>query len=189
MFSRYTIKRSSFKSIAGPLDWVGTPDLRTVSKLILNRFYGFLDKQNLLGLNYIEETEMLVFDKVNKISFNHDFKPDKNTLENLEDLPQIKEKYNRRIERFLEKTENCKRILFIRTEGKMDEVSELQQVLKQVVKNDFHILIINHTAVDHMAEQVWTIENVCAIELPNVEIWKGNNQYWKELFEDISIRP
>ncbi|WP_445486993.1 DUF1796 family putative cysteine peptidase [Niallia sp. 03133] len=182
------LRDHNLRAFAGPLDWVGSPDLSKLTNLLSNNFHSFLELKNLRGIQYVSETDILVLDEVNVISFNHDFKSDKNTLEELSDLPQIKEKYDRRIKRFLDKLSSCKSILFIRTEGTFEEVTELQKVLKTMVKNDFQLLVINHTEVKEMLELNWPIESVCALELSNEEIWDGNNQYWKEILENFSIQ-
>lgn len=47
------------------------------------------------------------------------------------------------------------RILFIRTKGTFEEVRELEKVLSGMVKNDFRILVVNHTNVNGMIEKNW----------------------------------
>ena len=182
------LRDHNLRVFAGPFDWVGSPNLSKVTNLLSNDFSEFLELRNLKGIQYVSDTDILVLDEVNIISFNHDFKTDRNTLEDLLDLPLIKEKYERRIKRFQKILSEDKRVLFIRTEGTKEEVVELQKVLKNLVKNDFSILIINHTDMEEMVEVDWEIENVCTLEFPNKEIWDGNNQYWKEILEPISLK-
>ena len=52
--------------------------------------------------------------------------------------PEVIEKYNRRIDRFIEKMSTSKRILFVRTEGEgsFKEAQELELVLSDLVQHD-----------------------------------------------------
>lgn len=56
-----------------------------------------------------------------------------------------------------------------------------------MVKNDFRILVVNHTNVHDMTEKNWPLEKVCLVELPNNDIWNANNNYWKKIFEGIFL--
>lgn len=182
------LREHDLRRFAGPLDWVGSPNLSKVTNLLKHNFSRFLELENLRGIQYVSDTDILVLDELNHISFNHDFKTDRNTLDEFLDLPLIKEKYERRIKRFQRTLEEKNQILFIRTEGTIEEVMELQTILKEKVKGDFSILLINHTDVTKITEIDWDLENVCVLELPNEEIWEGNNHCWKEIFESISLR-
>ena len=79
------------------------------------------------------------------------------------------------------------RILFIRTEASFEEVAELEAILSGMIANDFKILVINHTDVDHLVEKSWSLQRVCAIELPNHDKWNANNHYWKMILADITL--
>ncbi|KAB7671188.1 DUF1796 family putative cysteine peptidase [Bacillus sp. B1-b2] len=181
------LRDNQLRTYAGPFDWVGSPDLSKVIHLLENHFANFLDLKNLKGIQYLSDYDMLVFDEQNVISFNHDFKRSRNKLDDLQELPEIKEKYDRRIARFLTFLSSAKRILFIRTEGTLEEVIRLEEVLRKNVKNDFHLLVVNHTEGNQMTELYWPLEKVTAIELPNGEIWEGNNHYWKYILDGIHI--
>jgi hypothetical protein len=128
-----------------------------------------------------------VWDEIYNIGFNHDFKTDKNTLTYLGGYAEVKEKYDRRIQRFLEKLSTGQRILFIRTEASFEEAAELEAILSGMIANDFKILVINHTDVDHLVEKSWSLQRVCAIELPNHDKWNANNHYWKMILADITL--
>ncbi|MDI3411920.1 DUF1796 family putative cysteine peptidase [Bacillus sonorensis] len=77
----------------------------------------------------------------------HDFDADKNTLDDLATYPEVIEKFNRRINRFLEKMSTGKRILFVRTEGSFEEAKELELILSEMVQHDFSVLLVRHTNV------------------------------------------
>jgi len=38
-----------------------------------------------------------------------------------------------------------------------------------------------------MIEKNWPLEKVCVVELPNHDIWNANNNYWKKIFEGVSL--
>ncbi|MEI2467763.1 peptidase, partial [Niallia taxi] len=64
---------------------------------------------------------------------------------------------------------------------------ELEKVLSQLVKQQYCLLIVNHTQVNTIVELDWNINNVCAIEIPNHEIWDGNNSLWEHIFNGIKL--
>jgi hypothetical protein len=182
------LKKNQLRPFSGVLDWMGSHSLPDVSQLLKNRFAGFMDFQNLAVRGYANEYNILVEDEVYKIFSNHDFAADKNTLTHLATYPEVKEKFSRRIQRFLEKMESSKRILFVRTEGTFTDVLELESVLSDLVKNDFRILIVNHTNVHGLVEKEWPLEKVAVVELPNKEIWEENDQFWKTILRDVRLR-
>ncbi|MCT2346911.1 DUF1796 family putative cysteine peptidase [Niallia taxi] len=182
------MRQFHLRPFAGPLDWVGIQYVHKVAKLIRTYFTDFLAEENLVPTGYASDSDLLVYDIDNIISFNHDFKTDRNTLDNLMDLPVVKEKYYRRITRFIQSVQTDNRILFIRTVASIEEIIELQSALREVVKGDFTLLVINHYPITELIEQECYIENVCSICLPNEDIWDGNNHHWQQIFNGISIR-
>ena len=158
---------NNLRTFAGILDWVSSPSLKNVNLLLQNQFADFLNLQNLRIIKYISQWDLFVWDKVYNIRFNHDFNTDKNILSHLGGYPEVKEKYDRRIPRSLEKLTTSSRILFIRTEANFEDVAELESILSRMIVNDFRVLIINHTDVDNLVEKSWPLQKVCTNELPN----------------------
>lgn len=181
------LKKFNLRPFAGVLDWVSSYSLPDVNRLLQNRFSDFLHPPNLKVLGYATDLDLLVQDVVYNIYFNHDFKTVKNTVEHLAAYPEVKEKYNRRIARFFEKMETCQRILFIRTEGTFKEIKDLATILSGIVKNDFRLLVVNHTKVNCMIEQNWNLEKVTVIELPDDEKWDANDYYWATIFSGVHL--
>lgn len=181
------LRKFNLRQIAGPFDWVGTPKLKNVSALISADFPNFLNASNLIVPQYASEEDVLVVDSVNHISFNHDFKTDVNTLTNLPSLPQVQEKYSIRINRFIDTLTASQHLLFIRTNATITDISELERILSQNVKNQYSILVVNHTPVNELLEVDWNINNVCSIELPNEDIWEGNDGWWESIFQGITL--
>ena len=187
------LRQNNLRPFAGPLDWMSSPSLSSVSSLLRNRFNGYMELPNLIPSGYAtgvdsSEPHIVVTDMAYQIVSSHDFIADKNTFTNLSTYPEVRAKFDRRIHRFLDKLSNGKRILFIRTEGTFEEVLELESVLLKLVKNEFHILLVNHTNTKDLIEKDWPVENVCAIVLPNVEKWHGNDHYWEDIFKGINIK-
>ncbi|MBW3496785.1 DUF1796 family putative cysteine peptidase [Bacillus sp. FDAARGOS_1420] len=186
------LRKNKLRPTAGPLDWMSSPSLSNVSRLLKNRFMGYMELQNLVPSGYStgvdsKEPHLCVTDIAYQIISSHDFKADKNSFTNLATYSEVKAKFDRRVQRFLDMISNGKRIMFIRTEGEFEEVLELDSVLTQLVINDFTLLLVNHTNTPDLVENDWPLEKVCAIELPNVEKWNGNNDYWSTIFKGIKI--
>ncbi|TRZ40292.1 peptidase [Niallia circulans] len=181
------LRKYNLRQMAGPFDWVGTPKLKNVNALINTNFADFLNESNLVIPQYASTEDVLVVDSVNYVSFNHDFKTDVNTLTDLPSLPQVQEKYSNRINRFMTTLTTSQRLLFIRTNASITDIVELERILSQKGKNEFSILVVNHTSVKELIEVDWNISNVCSIELPNEEIWEGNNDWWEFIFQEISL--
>lgn len=146
-----------------------------------------MDLPNLRIIGYASDQLICVSDDGYQIVSNHDFEVGKNTLSHLGGYPEVREKFDRRIKRFLEKMETSKRILFVRTEGTFEEVLELESILSKMVKHDFRILIVNHTDVSGLTEKNWPIERVSVVELPNRDIWNANDHFWKMMFDGVQL--
>ena len=187
------LRKLNLRPFAGPLDWMSSPSLSSVNQLLKNRFSGFMDRANLLPTGYstginTPEPFLVVHDQKYGIVSSHDFKADKNTLTNLATYPEVRKKLDKRSKRMLSMCENGKKILFVRTEASFADTLELESVLSNLVKNEFHILIINHTDRDNLQEVSWPIHNVTVVELPEYEKWTNNDHYWEQIFEGISIK-
>lgn len=181
------LKKNNLRPFSGVLDWMASPSLSNVNRLLKNRFVGFMDLPNLRIIGYASDQLICVSDDGYQIVSNHDFEVGKNTLSHLGGYPEVRVKFDRRIKRFLEKMETSKRILFVRTEGTFEEVLELESILSKMVKHDFRILIVNHTDVSGLTEKNWPIERVSVVELPNQDIWNANDHFWKMMFDGVQL--
>lgn len=179
------LEKNGLRPYAGVLDWMGSPQLSEVNRLLMNRFNGFMELANLRVVGNATEEMLLVSDDFYHILSNHDFTKAANPHGNLATYPEVKAKFDRRIQRLLEKADTCQRILFIRTEGDFQDTYDLQTVLSGLVRHDFRILLVNHAPVSGIVELDWPLEKVCAIQLPNVEKWEGNNHLWTAILEGI----
>ncbi|GAY75484.1 DUF1796 family putative cysteine peptidase [Sporolactobacillus inulinus] len=182
------LRRHNLRPFAGVIDWMGSPSLNDVNRLLKNRFEGFMDASHLSIRGYANAQNLLVAEEQYGIMSNHDFDTARNTGAYLATYPEVKAKFDRRIKRFLNKCETSKRILFVRTEGTFDEILALEDTLSELVKGDFRILVINHTNVSGIVVQNWPLDNVLSLEFPNVEKWEGNNALWAQVLKGVHIR-
>ncbi|WP_033828849.1 DUF1796 family putative cysteine peptidase [Bacillus andreraoultii] len=184
------MKKFNLRPFSGVFDWVGSPQLSKVNQLIQTRFTDFLNMNNLRPDKYLSPTDLYVYDFKYDIGFNHDFKTDKNTLTHLGGYPEVKEKYDRRINRFLEKLSSSKRILFIRTEkseANFQDVQQLEKILMNMVAHDFQILLIHHKDIQKMTVVKSPFAKVTIVELPNKEIWNENDPYWAKILHRVRL--
>lgn len=179
------LKKNNLRPYSGVLDWMGSPQLSDVNRLLMNNFIGFMELENLSLVGDANEEMLLVSDNVYHILSNHDFSKAHNTYTHLATYPEVKQKFDRRIQRFLEKTDHCQSSLFVRTEGNFQDVYDLQVVLSGLVRNDFRILLINHAPVSGIVELDWPLDKVCALQLPNQDKWVSNDHFWKMILEGI----
>ncbi|WP_028561935.1 DUF1796 family putative cysteine peptidase [Paenibacillus pinihumi] len=181
------LKQNNLRTFAGVLDWAGSPILPDVTRLLQNRFAGLMDAQNLRVIGYAGDTHICVSDDTYNFVSNHDFEIGPNSLYHLGTYAEVKAKYDRRIQRFLEKAATSQRMLFVRTEGTLEEAAALQNVLSGLVQHDFKVLVVNHAPVSTIIELDWPLEKVCGIQLPNGEKWAGNNHLWQHMLQGIYL--
>ena len=181
------MKKNNLRPFSGPIDWMGSPLLTSVIQLFEKRFADFMLLENLRIAGYASDDMLLVSDDRNLIMSNHDFDTANNSLNQLTTYPSVKERLDRRVDRLLEKLITAQRILFIRTNATLEDTAELQRVLRSIIENDFRILVVNHGPVSGIVEKHWPIDNVYSVELPDGEIWEGNNALWAQLFQDVYL--
>lgn len=103
------LKNNDLRPFSGPLDWVTIHSLTDLNLLLRNRFTGFMEPKNLRVIGYNtgkkkeEGSTIYVSDDFYNIGSVHDFDANQNTLDHLATYPEVIEKYNRRIDRFIEK--------------------------------------------------------------------------------------
>ena len=181
------LEKNGLRPYAGPIDWMGSYDLKDVNRLIQNRFKGFMNHEHLVVENMASDKLYLVREKYYNILSNHDFFTHKNTPTDLAAYPEVKAKYDRRVDRFLEKMSTSHRILFIRVGGSMEDVAALQETLSNLVVHDFSILLINHGPREHAAEVHCEFSKVCHFQFPDFDIWRSNDHVWSQLLSEINF--
>jgi len=183
------LEKNGLRPYSGVLDWVGSPNLSSVNRLLRNRFEGFMDRHQMECIGTAGDKLYLVQDKLYDIYSNHDFFIAQNDPKLLEAYPSIKTKYDRRVARFLEKADTAERLLFVRSGGTYEEAEELQEILDDLVRNDYVLLFLNPGQADEIEENDWPLERVCSVNVPHVDkLWNDSDHIWKELFAGIELR-
>ncbi len=178
------LHRLGLRKFGGMLDWNRSVHLSNVNLLLRNRFAGYMELDNLEFTGYDQGDRCLMLrDKVYDIYSVHDYPKDYNTPDHLVSYPEVKAMYDRRIQRFLEKTAVVPWLLFIRIEGTYEEVVELERQLRSYVKHQFHILLVLHGDHPGIIEIDWNLEHVCVVSLDTEQL---NDEVWDELLARVA---
>lgn len=197
----YHLKRRNLRTFSGPFDWVLSPSLSDVNRLLKNRMQGLMEldnmtliqgsQYNLLNDNSEEQgghSTYEIKDTIYNITSVHDFPvvPDGNWSIN---YPEYKEKLNKRINRFLEKIKNSNSILFVRTIASYEETVTLKSVLSELTDKNFNILIVNlEMGLENVMEQNWDIDGVCSLKSPHHQVvWYGDETAWDYILDGIKV--
>lgn len=186
------IKRLNLRKCSLPLDWVVSLSLSDVSRLLNNKFRGFMELKNMQlkdGSHFYLDDGTPVFSDdrftkvesyfVEDICYNilsvHDF-PILPNQDWTTTYPSFKEKLNNRINRFLDLMNTSQSILFVRWSATYKEAIELQSALRKLTNGLFHVVIINPIeGLPHVVEMNWRLDRVCSIQVPNrihdITIW------------------
>ncbi|MED1203465.1 DUF1796 family putative cysteine peptidase [Heyndrickxia acidicola] len=178
------LRRLGLRPFAGFLDWNLSHSLSGVNRLIKNDFHNFLLLENLAFTNYwLDGKELAFLDTLNDIESVHDFKSPPNTTTSLPSYPEVKAKYDARIKRFMENANTCELILFVRLGGTYIEIKELEEILEEKVKNQFHILFITEASIPKEPK----LTHTCIIQTPITTELCLEDTFWNQVFEGITV--
>lgn len=109
------LMRRGLRVTSGPFDWLTKADFETRIQLILDEFKNFLNKEDLNLLPELDEKNknrghVSYANTRTDFYFYHDF-PSGISLD--ESYPEVKEKYERRIKRFLDNLNNKQKVLLV----------------------------------------------------------------------------
>jgi hypothetical protein len=173
------LRQHNLRRFSGPLDWKVSGSLSDVSRLLKNRFKGFMELENMHLLDgsgygidnggHLQPVKShIVHDTYYNIISFHDF-PVLPNQDWAATYPAFKSKLHYRIDRFLEKISNSPSILFVRWAGSYEQAMELNSVLSGIVKGQFKILILVPTEGFHSVKELnWNINQVCPVSVPNL---------------------
>jgi hypothetical protein len=185
------LTRNMLRKVGGVLDWVESPIQAGVSSLLRNRFSNFMEMPNLAVTGINDHAGCyIVRDAAYHIFSHHDFPLTKNTPEHLASYPELREKINRRVPRFLNTLQTANRILFIRTEATIHETAELLEVLNGMVAGEFNLLVVNHAElpVYGIEETPWPFKNVCALQISEVpDMFHDNDFLWMLILDRFKV--
>lgn len=179
------LRRHNLRKFSFPLDWVISNSLPDVSRLLKNRFQGFMELKNMRrteGYAHFLDDGHAIFppgggtepvnahfieDTYSNIVSVHDFPVISNQDWKVL-YPSYKARLNRRIDRFLEKVTNSPSILFIRWGvTNPTEAMELKSVLSEMAPGKFNILILNPVpGLQKISPMDWGIDGIASIQVP-----------------------
>ncbi|MFE4568586.1 DUF1796 family putative cysteine peptidase [Paenibacillus chitinolyticus] len=176
------LKRMNLRSFSGVFDWM-VSELEDVSGVLENRFQGFMEPGNLkaVGIDY-GGGNLLVMDRKSRIISAHDFPQNQNHIFHLASYPDFRSRLDRRIYRTLHHLMYGSRLLFVRTNAYYEEACELERVLNVLVKQDYRVLVINHSNADGITDLQWSLPRTCAVGCYSI-----NPACWDTLFKDVSL--
>lgn len=185
----YQLKRKNLRTFSAPLDWMISSNLANVNLLLQNNFKNFMDYNNLIIQDIPNDYSYVITDSLYNIESHHDFPLVLKDKHPLSSYPVFKEKLNKKIEIFNHVIASGGRMLFVRMVANYEEVVELNSILKQIVKGDFSILIINFSQDIKVTERFWDIDNVGSVEIIHTfpQRWEGCDSSWNEILQGISL--
>jgi len=162
----HTLRKLGLRKSALPLDWNVTP-ISAAIDLIENNFEGFLDEEN---LSFLPSTPRLLFNEVGielemkndiitpayckryNILFPHDYPEN-----HIQSIHLVKQKYNRRITKFRELLNSSKQLIFIHSDGALNDW-QLEQY--KAVGSEF---------VNNTGEWKNTLSKTLSLKYPNLQ--------------------
>ena len=184
------MKKYALRKQAGVIDWCISISLSYVNQLLKHRCKDLFVYEHLTYVSSFGDGSTLrLRDKVYQIDSAHDFPSSINTETNWLSYNEVKEKYERRTERFLTSMETSSCILFIRMGGTYEEAKELENILKGMVKNDFYILLLTNSEKELLSEANWDLPCTCVLHAPifSMDVLR-DDKVWEELLSGLVIK-
>ena len=198
------LRRHNLRRFAFPLDWMVSNSVSDVTRLINNRFQGFMDFPNLVltegtssslddGVAVMPAqggTEPVnahfVYDTSYNITSVHDF-PIIPGQDWTVTYPAYKEKLQKRITNLFEKLETSPKVLFVRWGfATQEEAIALHEALSRLVKGQFNLLLmLPVSGIKGMQEMHWPYPGICAVQVPIEE--PNNDAIWDEVYSGLSL--
>ena len=179
----WQMRINGLRQQALPLDWsITSPE--ALMKVLDNKFHDYLNSDN---LEYVENgTEKYILEKKYGVSFVHEFKREKNFLDT---YAEVKEKCDRRIDRFFKIIEECKNPLFIRKGITKEQAITLTALInnKLVPGKKFQLLALD---TNEEIKETWNCLNIVNyyVKQPDPYVWDGDYEAWKEIFTKVGLK-
>ena len=186
----YQLDKHNLRVNAYPFDWLKCTSLKMITKCIQENFKDFLDvikiresdKHPILTTDTFNDSSndiSMVMRNTYDMEFYHDFSANSN-------LDDIKEKYDRRIKRFIDIINSGNEIIFVRDELKInsikqEDIDEFIQIIKSINPNcNFKIVYI----VYNPKNKKINFNNIYIInDTKNFEHWQRPNVEWIKLLD------
>ncbi|TVX92106.1 DUF1796 family putative cysteine peptidase [Paenibacillus agilis] len=183
------LERNGLRRFTGPIDWMDSKHTSAITELIRSRFNHFLYKPHLQSIGILNDF-VLIQDNHYQVIVVHDFPVTNNNEQIWNSYPEVIDKVTRRIQRLYQYMERSDRLLFIRTDTTMNDALLLEQELRNQVKNEFHLLIVNHEYVGTLSALQWPLVYGTAFAIPkDNDIWNDNDAHWRTLLQGVKIAP
>ena len=182
----WRLKQFNLRHVAYPFDWLRTYDFEGVIRCIAENFQCFLTAEDLVHIGYG------VKNKRYGMEFVHDF-PTVGSHSNYvavenenagtvitryrDYLPQIHNKYDARIHRFLDVLVSSDEVIFIRTHIKPREAQKFVAMMARHYPHLHYTLLVVHQYKDLRCD--WNIPHVMSayVEKPDLS---NQNRWWHE---------
>jgi hypothetical protein len=196
--SSLNLRRFSF-----PLDWVVSNSLPDVSRILKNRFVGFMDLNNMKQVDgiasYLDDGDVVFSDEGGKQQKAHFIQDTYYNVISVHDFPMIpnqdwthlypayKEKLNYRINKFIEIISNSNSILFVRWGAvSVREAVELQSVLSEMIQGKFNILFLDPIeGLKDVNEIDWGIKGICTVQVPSDG--PNDDSMWDYVYNGLTL--
>ncbi len=161
------IRGSRLQFESYPFDWLSGTNLTGRTKILCDNFETWFNKEDLMfiGTRQHPEPRNIYKNKKTDITFNHDFSLDGSFDD---EYPKIKEKYDRRAKRLIQRIENSKKVLAVYLQvtynQNQEDNSDLEKAfeyLKNRFKNtDITLLyIFNNKNIDFKHKKITVISD------------------------------
>ena len=105
-FIAIALRKNNIRLFSGPFDWMYGSTFQKRCRILIEKFENFLNKEDLIFSYYREFNKMMAYyNKRTDITLNHDFH---SSLPFDYEYPIVKNKYERRTKRLLNKIANSK---------------------------------------------------------------------------------
>lgn len=178
----YNLNLCNLRGEAYPFDWVRVTNLNNITSLIENKFEDFLDINTFIFKEFSDKFEVnnklgSYIYKNNYCCFYHEFE---NRIDK-EKILSFKDKYKRRINRFLDLLNSDKKIIFIREEFGKISITKINKFIKKLY--DFNpninfkiILITNDNQTINIPNLKKYVSNIPITD------WKRPELNWMDVF-------
>lgn len=183
--SAWQLEVNEVRKWAYPFDWLVTSFDGLVA-FIMNRGEGFLERDNLEVVEVLKGDSLSFLHVVDrKYDFHsiHDF-----FFPDMYNYDKVKDKYERRIQRFFALLESDRKILFVRTQISRNEATYLDSLLHRLYPHLEYTLVA--VSGDPDAQMDWGLERVRNFYMQQTQgDWQGDYQKWKEILSQFSVKP
>lgn len=181
----WQLENNGLRKYAYPFDWFTTLFPSLISFIEHNgQNFLDLDKIQIVGAYPGDPLRLEVVDTLYGIVSYHDFLSDP-FMQNYTD---IKNKYDRRIERFFKLLHSKKRVLFVRQGSTKAEIEELSSFIHQLYPQLNYKILAVHDSEEYQDD--WNISTITNNYLINdSQNWQGDAEGWKKILSRFQLKP